>query len=32
MSSDAAILEGMGEYQYGFNDPENLRLQVASGA
>ena len=22
MSSDATILEGIGEYKYGFNDPD----------
>jgi Fe-S cluster assembly protein SufB len=31
MSSDAKILEGIGEYQYGFKDPENYVFKSRKG-
>jgi Fe-S cluster assembly protein SufB len=31
MSSDAVILEGIGEYKYGFNDPENYVFKSKRG-
>jgi Fe-S cluster assembly protein SufB len=31
MSSDAKILEGIGEYQYGFKDPENYVFKSQKG-
>jgi Fe-S cluster assembly protein SufB len=31
MSSDAKILEGIGEYKYGFIDPENLVFKARKG-
>jgi Fe-S cluster assembly protein SufB len=31
MSSDAKILEGIGEYQYGFKDPENYFFKSRKG-
>jgi Fe-S cluster assembly protein SufB len=31
MSSDATILEGIGEYKYGFRDPENLVYKARKG-
>jgi len=31
MSTDAAILEGIGEYKFGFNDPENYVFKSGRG-
>jgi len=31
MSSDAVMLEGIGEYKYGFNDPENYVFKSGRG-
>lgn len=31
MSTDAQILEGMGDYKYGFRDPENLVFKSRKG-
>ncbi len=31
MSSDATILEGIGEYKYGFRDPELLVFKARKG-
>jgi Fe-S cluster assembly protein SufB len=31
MSTDAQILEGMGDYKYGFKDPENLVFKARKG-
>ena len=31
MSTDAVMLEGIGEYKYGFNDPENYVFKSGRG-
>ena len=31
MTSDAKILEGVGEYKWGFRDPENLIFKARKG-
>ena len=30
--SETELLEDIGEYQYGFSDPDNFCFQVAKGA